>query len=262
MDAFIIAGGIPQPGEPLYPLTQGRPKALLELAGRSMIQWVVDALDGARLVERIAVVGLDADVGLRSRKPLTRHPGGAGFFENAMAGREVLHALDPGARLGLIVSSDVPALTPDSVDWLAAQTQDADYEVTYVVVRKDVMEAAFPGSGRSYLHMGGLELCGGSVHVVDVRKEPDEDDVWKRLGAARKSAFRQALVFGIGFLLRVALRRVTLEQAERHIARRLGLKGRMLVTPYAELGMDVDKPHQLELLRAHLSRRAAGRNRA
>ncbi len=46
MDAIVIAGGVPTPVEPLYPYTQGKPKALLDLCGKPMIQWVLDALEG------------------------------------------------------------------------------------------------------------------------------------------------------------------------------------------------------------------------
>ena len=46
MDAIVTAGGIPKPGEPLYEYTQGIYKALLDIAGKPMIQWVLDALCG------------------------------------------------------------------------------------------------------------------------------------------------------------------------------------------------------------------------
>ena len=44
MDAIVIAGGVPKPEDPLYEYTQGQPKALLDIAGKSMVQWVLDAL--------------------------------------------------------------------------------------------------------------------------------------------------------------------------------------------------------------------------
>ena len=47
MDAIVTAGGIPQPGEPLYEYTLGASKAMLDVVGKPMIQWVLDALEGA-----------------------------------------------------------------------------------------------------------------------------------------------------------------------------------------------------------------------
>jgi hypothetical protein len=51
------------------------------------------------------------------------------------------------------------------------------------------------------------------------------------------------------------LRRVTLEGAVKRASRRLKVKGRAIVCPYAEVGMDVDKPHQLEIMRQDLGRK-------
>jgi NDP-sugar pyrophosphorylase family protein len=68
MDAIVIAGGIPGPDEPLYPFTQGAPKALLDVAGKPMAQWVMDALDRAQTIDRIVVVGLDEGSGIHSSK--------------------------------------------------------------------------------------------------------------------------------------------------------------------------------------------------
>ena len=38
------------------------------------------------------------------------------------------------------------------------------------------------------------------------------------------------------------------------ISKRLKVAGRAVVCPYAEVGMDVDKPHQLEIMRADLKK--------
>ncbi|MCX6563016.1 MAG: NTP transferase domain-containing protein [Candidatus Aminicenantes bacterium] len=255
MDAFIAAGGIPMPGDPLYPFAQGKPKALLELAGKPMIQWVLDALEGARLVDRIVIVGLAEDARLHCGKPLSFYPGRSGFFENVMAGRHIIRESNPEAAFALAVSSDIPAVTPEAIDWLISETMNAAHEVYFVVVRKEVMEAAFPGARRSYVHLKSLNLCSADMHVLGISREPDSEDVWMRLADARKHVFRMASLFGVGFLARVALRRVSLEKAERHICGRLGVNGRVLLSPYAEIGMDVDKPHQLEMLRIHLEKR-------
>jgi len=48
---------------------------------------------------------------------------------------------------------------------------------------------------------------------------------------------------------------MTVEEAVRRVAKRLGVTGRAIICPYAEVGMDVDKPHQLELMRKDLAKR-------
>ena len=44
MDAIVTAGGIPQPEDPLYTFSNGNAKALIDVAGKPMVQWVLDAL--------------------------------------------------------------------------------------------------------------------------------------------------------------------------------------------------------------------------
>ena len=68
MDCIVVAGGVPQEEDPLYEYTQGRSKALLEVGGRPMIAWVLDALEGAQSVDRIFVVGLELGPELRVPK--------------------------------------------------------------------------------------------------------------------------------------------------------------------------------------------------
>ena len=77
-------------------------------------------------------------------------------------------------------------------------------------------------------------------------------DLWDDLAAARKNVFRQARLVGLGILLKLVTRRLSLSDAERRIGQVLNVHGRVVPFPYAEVGMDVDKPHQLEIVRAEL----------
>jgi hypothetical protein len=37
------------------------------------------------------------------------------------------------------------------------------------------------------------------------------------------------------------------------VTEKMDITGKAVISPYAELGMDVDKPHQLEIVRAELA---------
>jgi hypothetical protein len=60
-------------------------------------------------------------------------------------------------------------------------------------------------------------------------------------------------LIGYDTLLLLLLRRITIEGAVKKVTSRLNITGRAILCPYAEVGMDVDKPHQLEILRADLA---------
>ncbi|MEE9513637.1 MAG: hypothetical protein V3V46_06130, partial [Anaerolineales bacterium] len=80
---------------------------------------------------------------------------------------------------------------------------------------------------------------------------------WERMVAARKSPFRQAALLGFDLLFLMLIRRITINDAVKRVSNRLGLKGRAVISPYAEIGMDIDKPQQLELVISDLSQRTS-----
>ena len=255
MYAIVIAGGIPQPGEPLYEFTQGQSKALLEIAGKPMVQWVLDALSAASTVDGVVIMGLSPEAGLSCSKPITFTPNQGEMLANILNGVKEVLKLVPEASHALIVSSDIPAITPESVDWVVNTALKSDHDVYYNVIKREVMEKRFPGSRRSYTRLKDMEVCGGDMNVVRTLTATGKDELWKRIIDSRKSAFKQASLLGFDLLFLLLLRQITIEQAVQKVSRRIGLRGKALVCPYAEVGMDVDKPHQLEIMRLDLAKR-------
>jgi hypothetical protein len=64
---------------------------------------------------------------------------------------------------------------------------------------------------------------------------------------------KQAALMGFDTLILVLLHAITLDAAVKKLTKRLNITGQAILCPYAEVGMDVDKPHQLEMMRADLS---------
>ncbi len=256
MDAIVIAGGTPGPEDPLYPFTQGRPKALLELEGRPMLQWVVDALEGSARVEHVVVIGPGPEFGLRFGSKTLSQPDQGGMIANILSGLETVQRLSPGATHTLLSSGDIPAITPEMVDWRVATVEAAGADLDYAVVERQTMDRVFPGSRRSFTHLKETEVCGGDLNGLSVNAVCDKP-LWDSLVASRKNALKQAALIGYDVLLLALLRRLTLQDAERRVSRNLRLRAHVSLCPYAEVGMDVDKPHQLEMVRRHLHARGA-----
>lgn len=252
MYAILTAGGIPQPGEPLYETTLGASKALLDLHGKPMAQWVIDALDEAETIHGILLIGLPADCSLVSRKPLHFLENQGGMLSNILAGIRWVKEMDPSAEYVMIASSDVPAVKAHMIDWVVNTALQTDADLNYNVIEQQVMEARFPGSRRSYVHLKDGAFCGGDINLVRTILVA-EDSVWKDLIEARKNALKQASIMGWDVLFLLLIRQITINEVVRRVSKRVGLNGRALVCPYAEIGMDVDKPFQLEIMRADLA---------
>jgi len=257
MDALVTAGGIPQPGEPLYEYTQGTHKALLDVAGKTMIQWVLDALDGAASISRVVIIGLSDDSGVACQKRVAYLPNQGDMIDNIRGGVLELLKFDPRERAVLVVSSDIPGITSEMVDWVVTTAEQSELDAYYNVIPREVMERTFPGSKRSYTKLKDIQLCGGDMNLIRTSLVTTHEAIWQKLIASRKNVFKQAALIGYDTLLLLVMRWITLDEAVQRATQRLHITGRAIVCPYAEVGMDVDKPHQLELLREYLERRVA-----
>lgn len=255
LDALVLAGGKAGPADPLRELARGGFKALLSIGGKPMAQWVVDALAASPRIARIVLVGLPPDAPVHHPSIAARLPDHGSLLGNILAGAEWILRDNPKAELMVTASSDIPAITPDMVTWVVDTARKTEDDLYYVVVSKEVMEARFPGSGRSFVRLRDCTLCGGDLHIIRLSRTPDTR-FWEKIHAARKSPVRQAALVGVDALALLVLGRLTLAQAECRVSRRMGIRGRVLVSPYAELGMDVDTPHQYALVRNAIEKRS------
>jgi len=257
VDAIVTAGGIPQPGEPLYDESQGRNKALLDIGGKPMIQWVLDALCQADSIGQIVVIGLPEGSDVTCTKVTAWLPNQGGLLENTRTGIAKVKELNPQAGLVVTVSSDIPAITPEIVDWLVGIASDPEMDFYYNVIAREVMEARYPTPKRSYTRLKDMDVCGGDMNVIHTRTVTQNNDLWEKIIGARKNVFKQASLIGYDTLILLLLRMIDLQSAEKMVTRRLNVKGKAVICPYAEVGMDVDKPFQLEIMRADLAQSAS-----
>jgi GTP:adenosylcobinamide-phosphate guanylyltransferase len=266
MDAIVTAGGIPLPEEPLYPATLGQSKALVDVAGKPMIQWVLDALTDAKTVDNVIVVGLTDKLGLQCGKKMYFIPNQGKMVPNLQAGARKVKEVNPAATHVLMVSSDIPGITGEMVDWVINTDMQTDMDVYYHVIQREVMEKRYPGCKRTWTHLKGMEICGGDMNVGGLRLLLSEDtDIWDRITDARKSPLKQAALVGYDTAFLLLTGQLTLEKAESNIMNRLQITGKAIVCPYAEVGMDVDKLFQLQIMREDLikqQKKAARRAKA
>jgi molybdopterin-guanine dinucleotide biosynthesis protein A len=256
MDAIVLAGGVPKEDDLLYELTQGKPKALLEIAGKPMAQWVLDAIGGSSKVDQVVTVGLSEDSGLRCTKPMRYVPNQGGMLQNVLAGGSDVQTHHQEALYVLCVSADIPALTTEAVDWVIDAATETEDDVYYNVIAREVMEKRFSGSHRSFFHFRDGEICGGDLVVLATSVFSSKLGVWDRLMAARKSRLKSTSIIGLDVLFLYLIHRLTLDKLVSRASSRIGVCGRALRCPYPEVGMDVDKPFQFEMVQGELLRRS------
>jgi len=256
MQAIVTAGGIPLPEEPLYPYTQGHSKAMLDIAGKPMIQWVLDAIGDSKKIENVIVIGLSDKSGVTCKKPMHFIPNEGRMLANIVAGVNKSLEINPKTEYVVVVSSDIPGITAEHVDWLVEQIESEPADIYYGFVTSDIMEARYPGSKRTYTHLKGMKVCGADMNAAHVRMATEHLDTWETLIGQRKNPLKQAAVIGFDTLLMILFRQLTIEGLVERASKAIGIRGKAIYWQSAEPCMDVDKPHQLELMRADLAKSA------
>ena len=254
MDCVVTAGGMPREDNPMYAYTQGKPKALLAFGERTMLERVIDALQSSKSIENIVVVGLGSDLGMTFQRPVHHLPDHGSLVANNMAGIAWLREQNPDTGVIFASSSDIPLMTADMVDQLVALCQplDADYYYTYVT--RETMEKRFPGSNRTYVKLKGGEIAGGDLGLLRTSVVDANEELFESLAHARKHAWKIAKVVGFKMLIKFLFRRLGIAELEVEAERILGGSVRIVEMPFAELAMDADKPEQVDMLRAELTK--------
>jgi len=252
VDAVVLAGG---DGAVIDP--QSRFKGLLPIAGRPMVAWVVDALRATENVAEIAVVVPSAeDLGawVDSVDKLVVADGD--FLENVLAGVGAFR----NDRPTLVVTGDIPALTPEAVDDFVLRSMATGAEFTYPLIRKSDMLEQFPGSVRTFVKLINAEVTGGNMMLVNPFLVAQNKSIGQKLFDTRKSAIKMARVIGFRFVLKLALGRLEVREVEAKLAELLGGPSAAIYTPFASIGADVDKPADVVVAERVLLEASSGRN--
>jgi CTP:molybdopterin cytidylyltransferase MocA len=249
MDCVLVAGGRPGPQDPLYDETQGQPKALLEIDGRPIVEFVLNALLGAQGVDRIVVVGLDDGTKLNIDQPPEMIADQGGLVANGLAGLSRLLEHQPETRHVLFSSADIPSVTSLIVDDVVAASRPFDKAAYYFMVDRRTMERRFPDSERTFVQLKDMQVAGADMFIADARLASDNRRLLHDMAAGRKHPWKLARIVGPGTLFALWLRTLTLAGIERRAERVIGRTVSVQLTAHAQLAMDVDKPEHLQLLR-------------
>lgn len=234
VDAIVMAGG---DGEALDP--NGGPKGLYVIAGKPMLEWVVNALSEAQAIRRITVVvpdGSAVPLGIRE-KLFTIAESDGSFSENMVAGIEATQS----DRHIIGVTGDIPAITPEAIDDFIAKTFERGADFSYPLIRRKAMEEQFPGSVRTFVKVKGGSFTGGNMMVGSPELAKKIKEIMQTLFETRKSPLRMAKVVGAKFSLKLATGNLDVEEVEDKMAEIFGGPCAAIYTDFASIGADVDK---------------------
>jgi len=247
MECVVLAGGRPRQGEGLWAETQGRPKAMLDVGGRPMIAWVLDALQGSRHIDRIIVVGLDEPLDSSSRAEF--YPDEGDIVPNLYAGIARLSVNRPAAYCW----SDIPLATSAMIDRYIEATADRELDVNAGLVPRAMLQERYPGARDLWLRLAEGDFVAADFGLFHPQHADRLRPQLEILAPKRKNAVRQAFHVGLPVLLRYVTRTLSIPKLAHHLERRFALRCSVRIVEDPELGLDIDGPENLALCRRALT---------
>lgn len=240
--AVVLAGG---PHDELAAKTPGAPnKAFVAIRGTALVERTLRGLRSSASIGRIIVVAPEKVHGHPALALATEcRPDGVRIRDSLRNG---LEGLPPDADV-LISTSDLPVLTAESIDDFVFRASEKDADLTYGCLEKQTHLAKYPQVPHTWARLRDGTYCGTGFITMKPRVFPSLDRVIEQLGHARKNPLHLAKLFGWDVLLRFATRRLSIADAERRASRILGAPVRAVVTPYAEIGVNVDRVSDIAL---------------
>ena len=152
-----------------------------------------------------------------------------------------------GAPL-LVTTGDNPLLKAAWVDALIEGTP-ADSDVSLMLARRDRVEAAAPGTRRTWLRFADGEWSGCNLFLLASPAAERAIAAWRQVEADRKRPWRIAGRLGLGTLWSYWRGNLTLADAIARLGDKLGVRAALVPAGDGRAAIDVDKPEDLALVR-------------
>jgi GTP:adenosylcobinamide-phosphate guanylyltransferase len=220
-------------------------KPLIEIAGQTMLARVVHALREAgatRIVTACSHPGVVAEAEALGTEVI---PAEAGPSQSTLAAFERL-----GAPL-LVTTADHALLEAEWVRQFLADVP-ADSDVAVLLAHRETIEAAAPGTRRTYLRFADGAWSGCNLFLLATPAARNAIALWRTVEANRKRPWRIVRRIGPGLLLSYLLGRLTLARAIGRLGRAGGVRASIVASRYGLAAVDVDKPADLDLVRTIL----------
>jgi len=255
----LLMAGCRGPSDPVASHCGISHKALAPILGEPMVEHVLRTLAAAPEVG--SIIAVIEDPALLEALPTARALLDEGRLRITTAApspsQSVTKVLDEFSPYpALVTSADHPLLTPAMIADFVAKIP-AGVDVAALVATERTIRAEHPETKRTYFRFADEAISGCNLFALPTPRGRNAMAFWRRLEQDRKKPWKMAYSLGLGTLFDFALRRLTVDMAAEAIGARADARAAIVRTRYAEAAIDVDKPHDLELVTRILSSRRA-----
>ena len=259
--AIVLAGERPG-GNALARALGLEAGVLAEVAGRSCLERVLDALRASRSVEGGLLVGPRREV--RDSSPAIASLLATGDYAwRAPATGPAASAVAAMAECDsfplLLTTGDHALLTPGLVDDFCARAAQVPADVVVGLVAWTRVRAAWPESRRTLLRFADGTCCGSNLFLLRTPRAAGPLDYWRAIESERKHPWRIARHLGVATLARYVAGTLTRDAALTLLSRRAGATVGHVMLDDPSAAVDVDTCADLALAERILVARESAR---
>lgn len=221
-----------------------------QLAGRPMVWHVAKALGQCRSIRQVCVLAPPDDWFDLSLPPdVMKAPCGKSLFET------IGLALEQGKdeEKMLIVTADIPLLTTEAVEHFLALCLENPADLHYPIIEKNRLLKAYPSCKRTFVRLLDGTFTGGNIFLISPKIVQEVYKKSEDYFTYRKKPWRLCKLLGWSFLVKMTLGRLKIAEIEQRVWDVFHIVPKSVIIPHAEIGFDVDKPHDLALIRPYMS---------
>jgi CTP:molybdopterin cytidylyltransferase MocA len=260
MTAIVLAGDRTK-ADSLINHTKAGSKAMIDLEGTPMVRRVLNSLRQSKVVHRICMAGPEAsevatDPALQKWVDDGEIYWSAPGVSPSTSAYQAMQKLPPNEAV-LLTTADHPLLTPEIVDAFGRQSLADDVDVAVGLAPYALVAEAYPGIRKTVLRFSDGDFCGCNLFAFITPEGRRAAKFWRKIEQERKKPLVVIGLLGWWAVIRYRLGLLSLEEALTKLSKRLGLRMRAVILPYANAAIDVDSIADLMLVQGALEKAAA-----
>ena len=225
-------------------------KAFILINNEPMISIILKTLQRVEGLDKIVVVGpVDELKGLQdqnNRFEIVEQQDT--FLKNITIGLQSVDIDTPC----IVLSADIPMITKEAIEGFIAMCSP-EYDFYYPIINRELCEKSFPEVKRTYFRLKEGSFTGGNILMITPSCILDKIDDINVYLSYRKSLWKLVQTLPLSLIIKFITRRLPIQDLETYVKGLFEIKAKTVISPYVEIGVDIDKPSDLVLARKVLS---------
>ena len=244
MKAIILAG---EGSQDLKYFGQG--KALVGFMGKPLIEYTINALIHSEMIDYILVVGnkgvLTPVIGNSVDRIIDQEND---MLDNLIKSMSYLN----GEENIIVATCDIPLITPDSIRYFIDRALELRVDLCYPIIEKSLYISRYPDVRRTYVILKDGEFTGGNLIMFNPYKIKAIENQIRFLINNRKNPLKMARALGMFITIQLLLKQLEIKRIETYVQRKFNIEGRAMIIPYPEVGSDIDRSEDIEILEKYV----------